>query len=100
MKVVHVETRIVTLLGVLDDEGNVARTLVLQADPNDPNDPLVIRKPSPAAFEAAAHVVRRTRARVEAELASPTSPKATEIASQLSPPPSADVADAVPAEAT
>jgi hypothetical protein len=69
MKVVHLETRIVTLLGIMDEDGDISQKIVVQANPQDPQDPLVLGKLSLPAFEAAFNTLKRIRAEVEAKLA-------------------------------
>jgi hypothetical protein len=66
-KIVHVETRITTVLGVMDEEGNVTQLLNVAAANNDHNDPLLIRKLTKDAFVKAYEALHEIREKLKCQ---------------------------------
>lgn len=64
-KIKHMETRIITTFGVEDDYGNIANVYVVQADQNNPHDPLLLRVLSEESLAKALEGLRECRLRLE-----------------------------------
>jgi hypothetical protein len=43
-RIKHLETRVITVFGLEDDEGNIVQQYIIQANPKELNDPLLIKK--------------------------------------------------------
>jgi hypothetical protein len=64
--IVHIETRIVTLLGVVDNEGNVTQIMV-SPDNNNPNDPLLVKKLTVDNFTKAFNTIGEIREKLKCQ---------------------------------
>lgn len=65
MKIIHIETQVTTVLGVLDDDGDVVQTIQIKTDGKDS---FLIHKLNVASFEAALHGVLSVRDKLQTEL--------------------------------
>jgi hypothetical protein len=64
--VVHIETRIVAIFGIVDEEGNTTQLLV-QPNAQLRDDPLLIRKFNKESFDKAFEALSKTREQIKCQ---------------------------------
>ncbi len=67
-KIKHIETRIISVFGLEDDDGNIIQQFVAQADPKRHDDPMVIRRLKHEDFGNACQAVLLIRSELEAKV--------------------------------